>query len=924
MYKAIEVIPKSSTSRLVSADEINDRFHGNVPGMIRFVCPYCNRPVNAAAMGERKRLMARAKSPYFGHYPGDPWTHACPEYHRGSSSVQFHRSPVLPIFLRRRSGKEFEIDVSIHPHPVRTYRLKDDGATINGRAYSPKHEDRLRYMRITLDSPDTALSDVRVPESLERTIGYAEYGNSILVFSDIYGTGGGRRISKETALHPGRVYYIVAKSSIMHSAAGCFDSLEKVGSIRGNSKIAVWRASVDGASTRRDDANRWLYQYGYVLSEVDMMAHPVWPPTLRSSGVDEPLFRMSDVVYKTPYMADDGSSAADRPKNIGYNTLSRPDMRSVGFIGMEQRAVVQKELEGDCLFVRPGRFQAWNALLASKTPARGLEPFPAGQIMNEVRRHASSVTAEAESRSPTFRTAADRYKYEKPRFGHYSRASVCAILRNPKGKVYELRRIMDYVGKNEFHWVFPGPSDNQSFRYGRPFPQGFDHPLQSGTINVDDVDCDFVFLRWSPRPKGGNLPLVDTEPGLLMNSPVFYEVIDVSWYSQNNDSLQWLHRGITYTGSPTDKVLVRYHRRGDGRSDAILIGKDDLDIAGGTLRLRASAADMAPGFVIDDSKVHAAPRIGVSGNIRRFIYTSSNLGDTTGAVRIGRRARRAVSTVKATNDVPDEEKAVRQKDMEVESVPVIVRTIECNLTSQGFRSCIDSEDDVSMLAKGLASTMDTCHILVVPACFAERIADALAFTRDRMDATKVQDLKYVFDNASQRRTYLITSGGNAVDGGRLSSLAQENRGLFIVPVETIGTETRRDAAFWNNAFLVPTDGVIVKGKPDGNRFILPPDEMAPDDVFFPKKAQVLAGRLSELIGGRLSSKALELTSNVLSRRIEYGDGAGEWIWRQLVCQTFAALGAEQAIGTSKSLNREDAGRALVETLKKEHHVRQTH
>ncbi len=33
----------------------------------------------------------------------------------------------------------------------------------------------------------------------------------------------------------------------------------------------VWRVSVDGMSVRRDDANRWLYRYGYALSEVDMI-----------------------------------------------------------------------------------------------------------------------------------------------------------------------------------------------------------------------------------------------------------------------------------------------------------------------------------------------------------------------------------------------------------------------------------------------------------------------------------------------------------------------------------------------------------------------------------------------------------------------------------------------------------------------------
>lgn len=926
MYKAVEIIPKSSSSRLVSADEISTRFHGDVPKMIHFACPYCNRPVNAVAMGVRKRSMARVKSPYFGHYPGDPWTHACPEYHRGSVSVQFHKSPVLPMFLRRHSGKEFEIGVSIHPHPTRPYRLGDGSAMINGRAYFPKHEDRLRYTKVVLDSPDAALSDVHVPEALGRAIGYTESGNSILVFSDIYGAGGGRRIGKETALHPGRTYYIVAKPSIMRGATDCFDSLEEVGSIRGNGELAVWRVSVDRMSVRRDDANRWLYQYGYALSEVDMMAHPVWPPTLRSSGVDEPLFRMSDVVYKTPYMADDSGADTDRPRNIGYNASLRTGMRAVGFIGMECGTVAQKELEGDCLFIRPSRFQAWNALLVSRTPARGHDPFPTERIMAATRRPAASTVKRAGTYGLTVRADADLGKYEKPRFGHYSRASVCAILRDPKGKLYELRRIMDYIGNNEFHWVFPGPADNRSFRYGRPFPQGFGHPLQAGRINVDDVDCDFVFLRWSPRPRNGDSMLVDTEPGSLRKHPMFYEVVDVSWHSQDSSPLQWLCRGITYDGAPTDKVLVRYRRGENDRSDAILLDKNNLDIGCGTLRLGASAADTAPGFVIDDSKVHTAPRIGITGNVRRLIYTSSDLGETTGTVRIGRRARETACTVEAADDSPDKEFVIRQGKTEDELVSMIVQTIKDNLVSQGFRSRIESEDGVDMLAKGLAATIAVCRILVVPACFAERIADALAFTRDRMDATEMQDLKYMFDNASPRRTYLVDGGRNAVpvNGGRLSHMAQERRGLFVVPVEGIDVGTRRDAAFWNKAFLIPTDNIAIKGKPDGCQLILSTDVKIPDDAPSPKKTHALAGRLSELIGGRLSGKALEFTSDVLSRRIPYGNGAGEWIWRQLVCQTFAALGAEQAIEASRSLNRETAGRTLVEILKEAHHAGQTH
>ncbi len=779
-------------------------------------------------------------------------------------------------------------------------------------------------MKMALDSPDTALSNIHVPDVLEKVLGYAEKGDSVLVFSDIYGSNGGRRIGKETALHPGRTYYIVAKQSIMRGSAGCFDFMNKVGLVRGSDDLAVWSVFIGSVSARRDDANRWLYRYGYTLSEVDMTAHPVWPPTLRSTGVDEPLFQMSDVVYKTPYMANDNKTDVDRPSNIGYNTALKPGMRVVGFIGMGRGVAAQKELEGDCLFIRPSRFQAWNAMLASKTPAQGLEPIPAEQVVTASRYQTVPVVGKGRrAHDSGSQTVGERQEYEKPRFGNYSRASVCAILRDPKGKIYELRRIMDYVGRNEFRWVFPGPADNRSFRFGKPFPQGSDHPLRVTKINVDDVNCDFVFLRWSPRPWNGNCILVDTEPGSLKNHPVFYEVIDISWYSHDDDSLQWLFRGITYYGVPTDKVLVRYRRRDNGLSDALLLGKDDFDVDEGTLRLRASTADTAPGFTIDDSKIHAAPKIKSNGNFRRLMYTSSNLGETTGVVRIRRRDSETVHIAEAPDRDQNRAPAVQQEEKDEEPVPVPVQAIEGNLVSQGLGPRNGSSDAVNMLAKGLAATMNVCGILIVPACFAKRVADALAFTRDRMCATEVQDLEYMFDNASSLRTYLIDGSRKApIDCGRLSRMVQKRQGLFVIPFEGIDEESRRDAAFWNKAFLVPADDVVIEGKPGGTRFVLPTNEAVSDDGGSAQETSAMAERLSELIGGKLSDAALEFASDVLSRRMAYGNGAGKWIWRQLVCQTFAAFGTEQAVETAKRLNRETPGRAMVEMLMEVSHAEQ--
>lgn len=373
MDKAIEIIPKSSMSRLVSASEINRRFRGDIPKVIRFKCPYCNRPVNDYAMyAPQNGQNLRTQKPHFRHRKSDPWTHACPEHNSGANAtaMTFHAAPILPIFLRRRQNQVFDIELSIHAHPVGS----EGNITLNGKLFHLARENRLKHRRITLSSPDAALSGISVPKNLERSIGYVENGCDILVFSDIYGSDGGRRIGKESALHPDRNYYIVAAEKALRHIDESFDQVMPYGYVAGKYRLSVLRVRVNNESAKCDAACRWLYQHGFTLSEIDMAAHPIWPPTLRSSGVDEPLFSQSEVTYKMPYSTL-ASSASDIARTVNYNASTRIRTRMVSVIGLDSTSTVQRELEGDCLFVRFNRYQAWNALIATMTGARGLEPI---------------------------------------------------------------------------------------------------------------------------------------------------------------------------------------------------------------------------------------------------------------------------------------------------------------------------------------------------------------------------------------------------------------------------------------------------------------------------------------------------------------------------------------------------------------------
>ncbi|WP_432624170.1 hypothetical protein [Bifidobacterium sp.] len=643
MYKAIEVIPKSSASRLVSADEINDKFHGDVPRMIRFVCPYCNRPVNSCAMHTPRKHMrnARAVSPYFRHQKNDPWTLACPEHSTGANggTLVFHASPSLPMFLHKRPDGMFDIEISVHPHPTGREPIQGkDDVLFEGKIYRPAQWMRSGYDRITLSSPNPDLSEIHVPRHLKRTLGYVENGGNILIFTDIYGSNGGKKISRDTALHPDRSYYIVAKRDAMKGIRVSFDQAAECGCLAGNRELIVRRVQVHEGSPKCDSACRWLYQYGYTLSEIDMAAHPVWPPVLRSSGVDEPLFRNSNMFYKTPYMMTAEKTPA-RPRSIAYGSVNG-DARAVKVIGLGRRSAIQKALEGDCLFIRFGEYQAWNALIVVKTDMRGLSLMPAPDDSSAsgmgVETHAinermgknpnkKNGTSESEDEDLVLGSEIARYtQREKPRFGEYSRASVCMVRYSRDGSLEGFQRIMDYIGQGKFKWTLGHIDGPVEFTRCRPISKETGQTMPPQEIETTGMKSDFVLLRWTPGLNKYVLPFADPTPGLVRNCPAFYEAIDLTEDRYNRESqMSRLDEGIRYEGHPTERVLVIYKHDEDGQLCTVLLDRKDLVIRGGVIKLGDTAKAYSPSLTVDSSLV----RIISKGSSQRMICTTGNPRD---------------------------------------------------------------------------------------------------------------------------------------------------------------------------------------------------------------------------------------------------------------------------------------------------------
>ena len=840
MDKAIEIIPKSSMSRLVSAREINRRFRGDVPKAIRFKCPYCNRPVNDYAMyvpqsGQNPRI----QKPHFRHRKGDPWTHACPEHSAGAGAIamMFHTAPILPIFLRRRQGRVFEIELSIRAHPAG----HEGNITLDGRPFRLTHENRLRYERIPLSSPDAALSGVTVPESMERSIGYVENGCDILVFSDIYGSEGGRRIGKESALHPDRDYYIVATERALKHIDECFDRVTTCGYVASKHRLLVLRVRVGSESAKCDAACRWLYRRGFTLSEIDMAAHPIWPPTLRSSGVDEPLFSQSEVVYKTPYSALSNPDS-DIARTVNYNTSSRTRTRMVSVLGLDGASTVQRELEGDCLFVRFNRYQAWNALITTMTGARGLEPMP----LDEARKTGQAVLPFA-------------------------------------------------------------PKDKQS----DSAPTGEQQDLQFAAPEKNTKKLE--------------------EP---------YEVIDIPFSHDLGRIAIELDRGIRYSGDVHNQVLIRYEDKGVNYSHAILLDANDLLSVNGRLKLAPTARAYANDFIIRNSKVH---RSASSDNMKqkgRMLYSRSKRAPLRPCGRVQIRVefklfdqyldffqatypemdirmavnqrylRQYFGDAVRKSDISDVKKALARRGITMQVQPrnstaksdeSFRKALAKHLLLQGILAPTD--DELHELSAGITASIVSCDAIIAETGFAERIANAAAcLFRKRPITLRTETLEDV--HALHRLVSEATASGTRI----------------IIPTGSCSSELLHDAETWTNAFFLPTwnlKQIEPLGKAASELPVPPKKQAIPTN-----KLMDLRKRLSSLTARMIDDEHLNLVTEVLAQRLEFGqNGAGKWVWPHLFALILSQYDESIAMRYASSMGRAEEGKFIIQMMKGDENAR---
>lgn len=396
MDSAVQVVNMASPVE-VTAQEVNARFRGDVPKSIRFYCPLCARPVIACAMGQHFDRMRRAvkpgqrktKDPYFAHRKNDEWSRYCDAYHANTGVSREERTLPLLMFLRREfpdrdsanrepgDEQHFRVEIALRRRGLSAmlHELSpNDAITVDDKSYSLR--DMLSDRRRTIALPDPlrqTSSRIQVPPRWQINVGCAPTNTGILIFSDSFGSNGGRLLPDRSALHTDCMYYIVANAFHMSDAYHVFNQVNHIGTITGSRNLNVYTVYVASSSLMKNEIDDWLAQYGYCLSDIDRAAQLMWPPSIRSAGVDEPLFRASSPTYRFPYQIGNQRMAADIVSN---NPLpDNPNARHIGLIGFGRKPDMEYIVESYCVFFKPKPRMPWNTAYLGPRYPDDLHPY---------------------------------------------------------------------------------------------------------------------------------------------------------------------------------------------------------------------------------------------------------------------------------------------------------------------------------------------------------------------------------------------------------------------------------------------------------------------------------------------------------------------------------------------------------------------
>lgn len=384
MDKAIEIC--NGAERLVSAVEVQQKYHGANPFNVRYICPLCRQPLNTASMRSSKNV------PHFRHERNNVFAQQCENYVNAYGYPSTYQRAPLPMYIRqaRESRDSYIIEVGFrHIKPNLLKTLQNDEAVLrigNKRYEITERRFGSGITRLPLESPMLACSaHISIEHSrfnLREVWGMPIDATTALVFSHDEETHQGRRLNPGDTAQPGNRLYILVPDIGTQDVHRSFPHAKIVG----HTNIAlpgpclhVCDVEIPQNENERSAASAYLASCGIETTEDERAATLIWPPSIMSDGNEMPLFSKSKCLFSVPR-----SASKDRKLYIHTSLDSHDCIRTEALKPTANPSYLYcaTSLTSDLCVVSTGNWSSNSILLLH--PAHMLGPFTQTSPEDEV------------------------------------------------------------------------------------------------------------------------------------------------------------------------------------------------------------------------------------------------------------------------------------------------------------------------------------------------------------------------------------------------------------------------------------------------------------------------------------------------------------------------------------------------------------
>ena len=314
MEKALMV--QKGKEYLVSARDVQYRFHGKIPWGISFICPMCRQKLTPASMSSGVK-----QAPHFRHERNNPRAQECELFEKNYGYFTTYQRVPMPMFIKKSHSREgrFIIEGGFRTlsHDVFSI-LEREGAKVKvgQKTFNVNSQNfgsglrKIVFEEVSLNCG----SSVRLIGShlnLNSTWGYPEEARRAMVFTRDADTGQGRRLKIGDTIPFETDLFLLAPESENKRIYSVFTDARKVGvagKSRVSSNLTVFEVTLTKDDCKWNQGKNYLEECGFDISNTGDMPELIWPPSLTSSGDLLPLFEKGRCVFTANMESSDNGS----------------------------------------------------------------------------------------------------------------------------------------------------------------------------------------------------------------------------------------------------------------------------------------------------------------------------------------------------------------------------------------------------------------------------------------------------------------------------------------------------------------------------------------------------------------------------------------------------------------------------------------